>query len=247
MNLLVDIGNSRIKWAYQTDEQLSDFGGEFYNKNDVCGFFDKYWDHLAVPDRLLAANVGGRHVAEQLQEWSARHWHIEPEYTCVTKKESGVINAYNDVTRLGIDRWMALIAVWQEYHSSACIVDCGTAVTIDGLNANGEHLGGLIIPGVLLMQQSLYQNTMIETDKRNVDIKTLANTTEQAIQSGCTLAIVGLIEHILNEIQKTTAKEIYCILSGGDAERIKGLLPDNFILEPHIVLKGLSVMARKNI
>lgn len=247
MNFLVDIGNSRIKWAHQTGVQLFDHGSKFYDKENVAKCFDASWHDIAVPERFLVANVGGERVAEQLLQWSVRNWNVTPEFASVTKSAFGVINAYKDVTRLGIDRWLALIAVWQKYQSAACIVDCGTAVTIDGLNADGEHMGGLILPGIMLMQQSLHHKTMIVAGKQNENIKSMAKTTEQAIESGCTLAVVGLIEHVLKDLEKTSGKKLSCILTGGDADRIKNLLPKAFISEPHIVLEGLSVLAGKNL
>lgn len=247
MNFLVDIGNSRIKWVCQVSGQLSGHGSKFYKKEENINFFDELWENMPVPKRLLVANVGGGHIAEQLHQWSVNHWHIVPEFVSVTGQAYGVTNAYSDVNKLGIDRWMALIAVWHKYHSAACIVDCGSAVTIDALNTEGEHLGGLILPGIMLMQQSLSQKTMLEVNNKNETIEILADATEPAIRSGCILAIVGLIEHVLKELQKSPGGKLCCILAGGDAEKIKNHLPGEFIHDPHIVLEGLSIVAGGNL
>ena len=242
MNLLVDIGNSRIKWAQQTGNRLSGHDGCAYQKKNTENVFDKLWGNFETPGKILVSNVSGNQVEEQLSQWTIRNWNIQPEFIRVTKNAFGVTNAYPDISRLGIDRWLAMIATWKKYQSAACIVGCGTAVTVDGLDDKGRHLGGLIMPGIMMMQQSIFQNTNLTGSGENLKVTTMANTTEQAIQSGCKLAVVGLIEYILKEL-RSSYDGIRCIISGGNAAEINELLKETFVHEPHIVLEGLSLMA----
>lgn len=246
MKLLVDIGNSRIKWAWQTDGYLSDHQGVLYEKKDFTNCLRKSWGNFPMPEQLSVANVAGTGVAEQLRQWSAENWNLEPQFARVGHSACGVINAYRDINRLGIDRWLAMIAVWKKYHAAACIVDCGTAVTIDALNGRGEHLGGVIMPGIMMMQQVLYRNTDIPEIVATGEVGGLARTTEQGIASGCTLAVVSLIEHMAKELRESIAGNLCYIITGGGAENIKTMLPEDFLYEPHLVLEGLAESAGEN-
>jgi type III pantothenate kinase len=247
MNLLVDIGNSRIKYIQQDSHGLSNYQDDFYEKPDLAGSLDRLWDKLPMPDQIWIANVAGSEVADQLVRWIDKKWHIRPEFAVVTKTALGVINAYTEVTRLGIDRWLAIIATWNKYGSAACIVDCGTAVTIDGLNHHGRHLGGLITPGVAMMQQSLYKTVSAIPYIRDMKPTTgLACNTEQAVVTGCTIAIVSLIEHVLQDMQRECEGELKCVITGGDSETIMPLLAGKFVYEPYLVLEGLALHAGNN-
>jgi type III pantothenate kinase len=244
MKLLVDIGNNRIKYMQQDIHGLSDYYGDFYEKTDLAGALDRLWYKLPIPDQIWVSNVAGCEVADQLVRWVDKKWHIKPEFAVVTKSALGVINAYTEVTRLGIDRWLAIISAWNKYRVAACIVDCGTAVTIDGLNHDGRHLGGLIIPGVAMMQQSLSESTAAIPYIRNLKTTTgLACNTEQAVVTGCTIAIVALIEHVLQDMESKYGGELKCVITGGDSETFMPLLAEKFVYEPHLVLEGLALLA----
>ncbi len=150
-------------------------------------------------------------------------------------------NAYSDISEYGIDRWMALIAAWKKYQSPVCVVDCGTAVTIDVLGENGIHIGGLIVPGLNTMQQSLFKQTSgipESIDPAGVD---LAINTRQAVANGCALALVSLVEHVINTSEVN--ENIMCLLTGGEADLISDLLKARHSIEPHLVLEGLAIYA----
>jgi type III pantothenate kinase len=244
MNLLVDIGNSRIKYMQQDNHVLSNYQAANYEKSALAVCLDHLWDKLPIPDQIRVANVAGTEVADHLVRWVDKRWHIRPVFAEVTKTALGVTNAYTEVTRLGIDRWLAIIAAWNKYGLATCIVDCGTAVTIDGLNHQGQHLGGLIMPGVATMQQSLCKITSaIPYIKEMETSKGLASNTEQAVVTGCTKAVVALIEQVLQDMQRACEGELKCVITGGDSKAIMRLLAGKFVYEPSLVLEGLALLA----
>ena len=248
MILLVDIGNSRIKYMQQDNNGLSDYRGDIYEKSDLAGSLDCLWGQLPVPEQVWIANVAGSEIADQITGWVENNWHTRPEFAAVTKSALGVINAYTEVSRLGIDRWLAIIAAWNKYASPACVVSCGTAVTIDGLNNHGQHLGGLIMPGIAMMQRSLSKTTAAIPYIKDMKVTSgLACNTEQAVVTGCTISVVSLIEHVMQDIQRECAGEIKCLITGGDSEKIMPLLTGNIAYEPYLVLEGLALLAGNNL
>ena len=130
-----------------------------YDRGSLPEILKGRWQGLPVPQRVCVANVCGAEVAADISSFTTGQWQIEPVYARVKEAAAGVTNAYPDVSQLGIDRWLALIAAWNKYHAPVCVAGCGTAVTLDVVDGDGYHLGGLIFPGLRLMQQSLITHT----------------------------------------------------------------------------------------
>ena len=245
MNLLVDIGNSRIKWCDGGRARApGSLHAAVYTRADVGACLDAHWQILAKPESIWVANVAGRSVAGQLSRWTMAHWAVEPQFAEVARMAGGVRNAYADINQLGVDRWLALIATWQKYASAACIVDCGTAVTVDGLDGAGRHLGGLIVPGIPMMRQALYQSASgIPADDGAGFVHGLADNTAQGVITGCTLAVVALIDRAVTAIREKADDKLTCVITGGGAEQIRPLLQTGFVHDPLLVLSGLAVIA----
>lgn len=243
MNLWVDIGNSRIKWVEQIDRQYSALHARPFNKSDIAGDLDQWWESMTRPDRIGVANVAGTEVEEGLTEWAVSHWNTPPQFARVTASAHGVTNGYADYSRLGIDRWLTLIAAWNEYRHAACIVDCGTAVTIDGLDSSGRHLGGLILPGITLMQQSLAKASPAIPDSRPAAGRGLANNTAEAVATGCVLAASALIERAMRDLRQQHGGKFVTLLTGGDAGQFMDFLPAGVIFKPLLVIEGLAIVA----
>lgn len=247
MILLVDIGNSRIKWGYWHDRRLQDSAGMIYTRTELAQELDLYWQSLPRPKQVHVSCVADRPVVDALTAWTETHWQVQPQFAKVRKSAHGVINSYTDHTRLGIDRWLALIAVHNDVHNTACVIDCGTAITMDGLHADGRHMGGIILPGLELMRESLYTKSSalarpenpVSTDKRAA----LAQSTEQAVDSGCRLAAAGAIERVKRSMEEKCTAAVDYIITGGDAEIIMPELSFRPRHEPHLVLQGLAVEA----
>ena len=151
---------------------------------------------------------------------------------------AGVINAYPQPEKLGVDRWLTLLAVNQDYQQPVCIVDCGTAITVDILDAQGKHLGGVISSGLRLMKQSLQENTQQLKFSKQAYSLGLANFTEAAIDSGTLYAAVGLIEQVM--LKQTTRPLL--LLTGGDADIIAPQFTHSVTIKADLVLRGLLVI-----
>jgi type III pantothenate kinase len=144
-----------------------------------------------------------------------------------------------------VDRIAALIAAKEKYPGTSCIVDCGTAVTIDALDTNGRHMGGVILPGIKSMRKALMSNTKIQTGEADVNFNVLSETTEGAIHTGCISAVVGGIEYVVNKIATNYDEFDQIIFTGGDAELLGSYLSIKMMFDASLVLDGLKAVAQK--
>jgi type III pantothenate kinase len=235
MNLLIDMGNTRLKWAVTTAGQIMS-GAPLANNRINRDELFQLWSDISRPRRIAISCVSATRLLELVQTVANELW-LGVDIILVKSQAHafGVINAYQQPERLGVDRWLSLIAVWQQYQAPACIVDCGTAITVDLIDADGKHQGGLISPGLMLMKQSLGQGTEALTFSNAQYACGLAGSTEAAIYSGTLLAAVGLIEHVL--AQHPAGMRL--ILTGGDAKLIAGQLDAVSTVDPDLMLRGL--------
>ncbi len=116
--------------------------------------------------RVRLVNVAGAAEERRIVHWSRKHWKIEPETARACAEAAGVRNAYDDAEALGADRWLALLAAHRLHpDSGACVVDCGSALTVDFVTAGGEHLGGYIAPGTRILSRAL-ENALVEVGEK---------------------------------------------------------------------------------
>jgi len=152
-----------------------------------------------------------------------------------------VRNGYSNPSQLGSDRWAALIAAWHLVRGSCLVVNCGTATTVDALSATGEFIGGLILPGVELMQRSLNDATArLKPGKGSYQAFPL--NTADALSSGAIQASCGAIERqyaLLND------SAIPVVLSGGAAAAQQDHLNVPLRIVDNLVLQGLLLIAQE--
>ncbi len=238
MNLLIDIGNSRLKWALLQSTEISVVESVAVDADFTKQLFAK-WQKLGQPECIAIANVNSCDRLNQVQDVVSQLW---PEIK-IFKPQSlaegyGVRNGYQYPENLGVDRWLALVAARNYFPFSVCIVDCGTAVTVDFLNQDGMHLGGLILPGLKLMRSSLARKTAeLELINQEYPVR-LADNTEAAIYSGTLFSIAGLIEHVM-----LNKPDFQLILTGGDAEIIARQLTIDAMVKSDLVLSGLALVS----
>ena len=242
MNLLVDIGNTRIKWCTDENDVIRTGRAVEHKHPEYLNDLKRQWLKLDNPQLLAISSVTAHQIVEQIIEMAKKHW---PNIKILIAKSEAtgfsVTNAYQQPDRLGVDRWLGLIALQNYYPGNSCIVDCGTAITIDCLNSHGQHLGGLIAPGLQLMKQSLEQGTKDLSFSKNHYLAGLADSTESAIYTGTLYSAAGLIEKTINDLCPCQT----IILTGGDAELLAKHMAIDSTIEPHIVLKGLSLFCRR--
>jgi type III pantothenate kinase len=197
---------------------------------------------LPKPARIIASNVGGEAMAQCLRTVCAK-WDTQIEFLVAQNEQCGVSNAYEEPSRLGSDRWAALIAAWHVMRRSCLVVNCGTATTIDALSDKGEFLGGLILPGITLMRQSLLRNTAKLADVSG-NLQDFPRNTADAIHGGVMRATLGAIQNQYELMNGAGAS--VCILSGGAAGYIQGYLGMPVERIDNLVLQGLQIIGEAN-
>ncbi len=243
MKLLMDVGNSRIKWALMHGENLSEHAATLYTHESVSEQLNQISTVITKPEQVWVANVAGNEIDRQIAIWCDTQWQCAPAFARVERDCAGVTNAYRDISRLGVDRWLALIGARTHTKKAVLIADCGSAFTLDAMDTDGRHFGGLIIPGILLMRNALYKTTPAIPVSNLRPGSGLADNTDEAVANGCALAIASTIERIRHDLQSKGFNDMKCILSGGDAEQIAMLMNIEFEIRPHLVLEGLAVYA----
>jgi type III pantothenate kinase len=238
VNLLVDIGNSRLKWATTAQDGLK-AGAAIANHHLTEAHLTDLWRRLPRPENLAISCVSARRRAEIVCAAADRLWPGIPVTEAKSEAQAfGVTNAYLQPEKLGVDRWLALLAARRHYGLPVCIADCGTAITVDLLDGHGRHLGGMISPGLELMKQALSAGTEALSYEDSAFTVGPANHTGAAIYSGVLSAAAGLIEHVF------PAQPASCqlLLTGGDAPLIAGQLRFSCRIDPDLVLRGLSLL-----
>jgi len=241
--LLVDIGNSRIKWGLGRGGRVDAGRPLASNLAVLKDDLDRVWSNVPASSSVVASNVAGPEIGQRVQEWVERHWGLEIQFVQPEGRAYGVVNGYENPDKLGVDRWVALVALRKFYPLPACIADCGTAITVDALDSGGRHLGGLIAPGLTLMRQALMQRAPGLTLADGTYQGLLARNTAAAMLSGARQACAGLIERTLREIGKLLGCDPHLVLSGGDAQTLATELSVPYALAPDLVLQGLLIIA----
>jgi len=248
MDLLIDIGNSRIKWTLRSTGSLHDAGstGHCGDKAAVNIMLDAV---TTAPTAVSATNVAGDQFGALLAGMVKERWGLPVQFAVTQLQAGPVRNGYDDFQQLGIDRWLAIIAAVDQFAGSICIVDAGTAITIDAVAANGAHLGGYIIPGLALMHQSLGDETgdlsQLVGDRQQLSATAsehavLGRSTVAAIAGGTVTAVCCLIEQCVGTL-RADGNDPTIVVTGGDAQWLMHHLDAGIQHRPQLVLEGLAL------
>lgn len=246
MKLLVDIGNSRVKWSWLDEKGLQP--GDFFikSKTGIKAGLTKAWKSFTPPTEILVSNVAGDKIAQQLCEWTEKTWQLTPVFIQSEKKRFGVLNAYEQPETLGVDRWLNLVAARQHTRQPVCIIDCGTAITVDIVTEKGQHQGGMILPGLAMMRQTLAAHTDALTEQvDSSEFNLLATNTFSAIQVGTLYSVIATLDNIISDLKHSFKDNIRFVLTGGDAETLLELLPEGMEADPQLVFKGIRLYAKQ--
>ena len=235
MKALLDLGNSRCKFAILKSGEADLSGAKEYLDGSRLDVIASILEPHEL-DSIVVCSVLGRQFNEQLQDRFAASgfYFLDPAERCF-----GVTLAYEDPGTLGADRLAALIAAKVGCQGNTCIVDCGTAVTVDVLDPEGMHRGGVIFPGLASMRAALEMDTAIDLNREAGSLAIPATSTRDAIYSGCLSAVAGGISHAVDRMQAEGKPFEQIILTGGDAELLLPLLAQPVIHKPDWVLEGL--------
>ncbi|MCK5640705.1 MAG: type III pantothenate kinase [Gammaproteobacteria bacterium] len=251
MILLVDIGNSRIKWRLLEANVLSSEESLFLGQKIQNSLFDRAWqDFPQAPERVLVANVAGKAAASALTHWVVEHWNCRCDFVRSSAQACGVSNGYMEAAQLGADRWAALIGAWHQVNGAACIVDCGTALTIDVLDNHGQHQGGLIVPGLELMGTALNRGAQaisFQAETMEGGLKDLGHSTSECINSGILHSASGLVERVMRDLKSQTGESPACLVMGGDGPRLVAELSVSCQSVPELIFNGLALLAQEEV
>lgn len=237
--LLVDLGNSRMKWA-EHGPDLWHTNAVLLEAEDMAPLLDRTWSRLAAPQKVVVCSVSSPQRLRTMQQWVQTRWSVTARTVRTQLDQLGVINRYRKPEQLGVDRWVALIGARGLTSSAVCVVDCGTAVTVDALTASGEFLGGVVFPGIRLLRNSLVQGTHAIDETNGNDMNYLARSTADGVAAGTIFGLTGAIERFINEFRQTLGAEMQTVITGGDALLISSKLKVDTRHVPDLVLKGLA-------
>jgi type III pantothenate kinase len=240
--LTVDSGNTNIRWGLHDGSGWLKRGAVAQSNKALL---EQDWKDIREPSCIIVSNVASMQAKSDLSELLSR-WKAEPQWVSATAYQCGVRNYYQDPAQLGSDRWAALLAAWQMQRQGCLVVDAGTAITIDALSDTGEFLGGIIIPGIDLMQKALVGNTAFLKSEAG-KFRDYPDSTADAIHSGALHAIAGAVERMTALLTLTLGRVPDCILSGGGAQQLHPQLHGNATVVDNLVLEGLVVIAQENL
>jgi type III pantothenate kinase len=248
MRLEIDIGNTRIKWRLTDYEhqQVADGVGLL---TDLSGYqaFDSLFGaiDLSLINHIAVASVVPS-LHPLLSQWCDKKAVPPPVFAEVTRECVGVVNAYRDVSQMGVDRWLALLAAYDRCGGSV-VVSAGSAVTVDLVRQDGLHLGGYIVPGLRLLAEGLLHNTdqvNIVSQEYQERLDPGVSTTE-AVMRGLPLMLIGLILGACAQLQRDGELSPSVVISGGDGEYLLSLMEANGLRRgkyiPSLVFEGLQL------
>jgi type III pantothenate kinase len=244
--LLVDIGNSRVKWARWERGVLGAQSAAAY-----AGWSPEDWRRELFGgkpvDRVVVASVSGPACREVFADATRHSIGRTAEFVATSRETAGVRNGYADPGQLGVDRWVAVIGAWHRVRNACVVADVGTALTVDVVRADGQHLGGYIVPGPRLMVSSLHSGTSdleaLSAASPDTASVAFAASTRGAIERGCRVAGAALIDRSVADAATALGSPPILLLTGGAASELRPYLRTCCDEVPDLVLRGLGAWA----
>lgn len=239
--LLIDQGNTRIKWMPAVDGVLET---GLNGRGDLSALAAAVDDFPGTLASARISGVAGQDRLRRIVEFCKATWNIEAEVMTSKAEQAGVRNAYRDPQRLGVDRWLALVGAVAKYGKPVVVWDMGTASTLDAVDARGRHLGGMIYPGPATMLRSLESDTRLPVPMNFEDAGIISwvgagENTSECILKGVLAAQVGTLNQFLRHVSLQMSEEPQLIATGGAAEKILPLLDFEYIHDPWLVFRGM--------
>jgi type III pantothenate kinase len=246
--LAIDIGNTRLKWSQYSAPHpgatLLAHGAEFLENIDKLA--EGPWAGLSTPDRMLGCIVAGDAVKRRVHE-QMELWDVAPQWVVASAAEAGLTNGYDHPTRLGADRWVAMVGarhrmLAQGQTRPMVVVMVGTAVTVEAIDEHGKFLGGLILPGHGIMLRALESGTAglhVPTG----EVRLFPTNTSDALTSGGTYAIAGAVERMVQHVRQHCGMEPACYMTGGAGWKMAPSMSVQFELVDNLIFDGLLALA----
>ncbi|MBT8132336.1 MAG: type III pantothenate kinase [Gammaproteobacteria bacterium] len=248
MNLLLDIGNTNIKWAWH-DDSLRGFNDLSYEDSEVADIVEAIADNEYETTGIWLASVADDEFTEELAEALADEFDVEAIYVEVEEDAFDIRLAYPKPEHLGVDRWLAMIAARSIVDGPLIVADAGTALSVDGLLDDGTHIGGMICPGMHLMQDAVMEDTAKVAEhavEAAEHIELFADNTASAVLSGSVFAAVALIEYAADELERISGELPEVFLTGGGASTLAPLMGLEVHVLRELVLRGLALIVEED-
>ncbi|MEY4712874.1 MAG: hypothetical protein RIS88_2324 [Pseudomonadota bacterium] len=251
MFLAIDVGNTRLKWALYEQARPGCLavaqGAEFLENIDKLS--GGAWRGLPAPRSTLGCAVAADAVKVRVREQMEELWDVPLNWVHASAAEAGLVNGYDHPTRLGADRWVAMIGARQRVLAQGparplVVVMVGTAVTVEAVSAGGRFLGGLILPGHGIMLRALESGTAglhVPTG----EVREFPTNTSDALTSGGTYAIAGAIERMVTHMRRHSGEEPVCIMTGGAGWKMAPSMSVPFELVENLIFDGLLEIAQR--
>lgn len=245
MILDIDIGNTRGKWRLRDVSEI-DYRGVLDIKAGVAVGLQEFYGKANLADhkieKILISSVMDAERNEQLDIFFKEKMAIAPQFATSKALWQSLKNGYDQPEKLGVDRWLAMIAAFHENNSACIVVDCGTAITVDVIDIAGSHRGGFIAPGFNTMHQALFGATLIPSlSFGESNSPAPGNNTASAIANARLAMLAGLIREAESVLQDGSANTRHLIVAtGGDAAQVKKIYP-GALVKPELVLDGLAL------
>ncbi|WP_162846056.1 type III pantothenate kinase [Seongchinamella sediminis] len=239
--LQLDVGNSSVKWRLLAGGELCD-RGRFVRDDDAAKA--RLLEKIDVGASVWVSSVAGPQFEREFATLVEQRTGISPWFARSGHSAGGVANSYAEPARMGVDRWLAMLGARQHTRDRLCVVDAGSALTIDLVSAAGQHEGGYIIPGPALMERAL----LLDTDRVRFDEEVSyglapGTSTAEAVRHGIALAQVGAIATALAQGDGDAPVLFFC---GGAGETLMQLLDRGGTHVPDLVFEGLAVLAAES-
>lgn len=251
MILLIDIGNTRIKWALWGGDKLIQEDHLLLQQMDEL---QARWEKLDRPEKVFASNVASDEIAYQLEKIAQRCFCQPIYWLTVSKTCCGVTHfcepeGVERKIALGTDRWAALIAAHHLYPHHKIVVGVGTAMVVEALTAKGEFIGGVILPGITALQ-SVLKTTTARVFFESGQYQTFPNNTGDAVYTGIITALSSTVNSMLKRLAQHCQIDTHAIkgiISGGDAIKVAPYLEVPFQEVDNLVLQGLRIIAQGDV
>jgi type III pantothenate kinase len=235
--LQMDIGNTRAKWRLCRGEEIVEAGALERESATVLPDLEQQ------PTALWVASVAGTSLETAMCENARARWNIEPWFARTEATALGLSNSYEEPNRMGVDRWLAMLAGWHQVGDAVCVVDAGSALTIDFVSHRGAHLGGYILPGLDSMERALLQDTdRVRFADAPRDSIAPGRCTEHAVFNGLLLSQAGAVALALSR----QAGDFALFFSGGNGLVLRDVLDLGGSFDPDLVLDGLALLAAQS-
>ena len=227
-NLLVDIGNTNVKYCLADGDSFTELS--FEQAESIL--FDVEAVAVAAVTESKEANALLQKVSEQRKK---------VVYAEVSERSFGIECGYPKFDNLGIDRWLAVLAAEQSYpNEDLVIVDAGTAMTIDFLTSDKKHLGGWIVPGLDLMKSSIIERAPKVFGGEKVSQEQFGTDTPSAVFNGCLFTCIGSIQLAASFLTEQTKRPVKLLLTGGNSSQLSKSIKQQNYVDQFLVFKGLN-------